>query len=189
MSFFTKSTGETLNKTNVTGSFESSTDMQPIPDKTVTKAVCTEAKWAMIDKLPDGESKRYVGERYINIRWDVVDGEHKGRVTFQKLWVTSNDDAVRDKAIDMLAAIDMNATGGKLIAAGKEPSDMDLMSNLSQKIMFVRQRVWGKTGEKQGNWIDAVNSAKKQQRPSASTAEIVVPQCAAISDDDEELGF
>jgi len=36
MGFFTKSTGETLNKTTVTGNFESQTDLLPIPDKTAS---------------------------------------------------------------------------------------------------------------------------------------------------------
>ena len=169
MGFFTKSTGETLNKTTVTGNFESQTDLLPIPDKTVTKVACTEAKWAEIDKLPNGETKRYVGERYINLRWDVIEGEYKGRVTFQKLYVNAGEPTAADKAKEMLAAIDFNA-GGKIIAADREPTDMDLMSNLANKIMFVRQRVWGKTGEKQGNWIDAVQGKGTVQTKTSAPA-------------------
>lgn len=185
MGFFTKSTGETLNKTTVTGNFESQTDLLPIPDKTVTKVACTEAKWAEIDKLPNGETKRYIGERYINLRWDVIEGEHKGRVTFQKLYVNASEPTAADKAKEMLAAIDFNA-GGKIIAADREPTDMDLMSNLANKIMFVRQRIW-KAGDKQGNWIDAVQG-KGTAQPKTS-APVTKQQETQTNSIDEDIPF
>lgn len=187
MGFFTKSTGESLNKTNVTGNMESSTDFVPIPDKTVTKVACTGAEWKTVDKLFDGDTKRYVGERYIQLRWDVIDGEHKGRVTFQKIYVNANDTASSDKAKDMLAAIDFNA-GGKLLAADREPTDMDLMQNLANKIMFVRQRVWlNKDKEPAGNWIDAVQG-KGTVQPK-TTAPVSQQQEPPLAQEDDDLAF
>ena len=163
MSFWQKSTGETLNSQTAKTEYQSGTDLAPIPKGTLLKAMPTEAKWS-----------EYEGQRFINIRWDVIDGEYKKRIVFQKLHVCDSDSAKRDRAIDMLAAIDMNATGGKLMALGREPSDIDLMSNLCNKPMIIRVQVWtqekkvivnGKeeTDVKQGNWIDSVSSAKKSK--------------------------
>jgi len=85
----------------------------------------------------------------------------------------------------MLAAIDFNA-GGKIIAADREPTDMDLMSNLANKIMFVRQRVW-KTGDKQGNWIDAVQG-KGTVQPKTS-APVSQQQEPPLQPADEDIPF
>jgi len=186
MGFFTKSTGETLNKTTVTGNFESSTDIAPMPDKTITKVACTGVEWKTVDKLFDGDTKRYVGERYIQFRWDVIEGEYKGRVTFQKVYVNASEPAAADKAKEMLAAIDFNA-GGKIIAADREPTDMDLMQNLANKIMFVRQRLWGKEGEKQGNWIDAVQGKNTVQPKTSAPA--TQKQEPPLAQEGEDLAF
>ena len=86
---------------------------------------------------------------------------------------------------EMLAAIDFNA-GGKIIAADREPTDMDLMSNLANKIMFVRQRVW-KSGDKQGNWIDAVQG-KGTVQPKTS-APVTQQQEPPLQQEDEDLAF
>ena len=132
------------------------------------------------------------GERYINVRWDVIDGEFQKRVIFQKIKVSSAQEKTRDNAIDMLAAIDMNASGGKLMTLGREPSDMELMTLLANKPMHLRLRVWtsqDKTAS--GNWIDAVSSAKggKPTQRSATTAPIVATPAPEVPAEDEELDF
>ena len=191
MSFWTKSTGETLSKQTATAEFQAQTDLPPIPDKTIVKAAATEIKWDLFTKdSPDGKTLN--GERYISIRWDVIDGEFQKRVIFQKIKVSSAQEKTRDNAIDMLAAIDMNASGGKLMTLGREPSDMELMTLLANKPMHLRLRVWtsqDKTAS--GNWIDAVSSAKcgKPTQRSATTAPIVATPAPEVPAEDEELDF
>lgn len=186
-SFWTKSTGETVSKTTATADYQAQTDLPPIPDKTVVRAAITQIKWDMFTKdSPDGKTKN--GERYINARWDVIDGEYAKRVIFQKIKVGSDGEKTRDNALDMLAAIDMNASGGKLMTLGREPSDMELMSILSSKPMHIRLRVWSSQDKTQsGNWIDAVSSAKggKKPAPSVTTAAIVQPTEPPVNYDDD----
>ena len=186
-SFWTKSTGETVSKTTATADYQAQTDLPPIADKTVVRAAITQIKWDMFTKdSPDGKTKN--GERYINARWDVIDGEYAKRVIFQKIKVGSEGEKTRDNALDMLAAIDMNASGGKMMTLGREPSDMELMSILSSKPMHIRLRVWTSNDKTQsGNWIDAVSSAKggKKQAANATTAPIVQPEKPAVDYDDD----
>lgn len=186
-SFWTKSTGETVSKTTATADYQAQTDLPPIADKTVVRAAITQIKWDMFTKdSPDGKTKN--GERYINARWDVIDGEHAKRVIFQKIKVGSEGEKTRDNALDMLAAIDMNASGGKMMTIGREPSDMELMSILSSKPMHIRLRVWTSQDKTQsGNWIDAVSSAKGGKKPAAnaSTAPIVQPTEPPVDYDDD----
>ena len=187
MSFWTKSTGETVSKTTATADYQAQTDLPPIADKTVVRAAITQIKWDEFTKdSPDGKTKN--GERYINARWDVIDGEHAKRVIFQKIKVGSDGEKTRDNALDMLAAIDMNASGGKMMTLGREPSDMELMSILSSKPMHIRLRVWTSQDKTQsGNWIDAVSSTKGGKKPSAnaSTAPIVQPTEPPVDYDDD----
>ena len=190
-SFWTKSNGETVSKTTATADYQAQTDLPPIADKTVVRAAITQIKWDMFTKdSPDGKTKN--GERYINARWDVIDGEHAKRVIFQKIKVGSDGEKTRDNALDMLAAIDMNASGGKMMTLGREPSDMELMSILSSKPMHIRLRVWSSQDKTQsGNWIDAVSRAKGGKKPAASvtTAPIVTESAPTVPEEDEELDF
>ena len=190
-SFWTKSNGETVSKTTATADYQAQSDLPPIADKTVVRAAITQIKWDMFTKdSPDGKTKN--GERYINARWDVIDGEHAKRVIFQKIKVGSELEKTRDNALDMLAAIDMNASGGKMMTLGREPSDMELMSILSSKPMHIRLRVWSSQDKTQsGNWIDAVSSAKGGKKPAvnATTAQIVTESAPTVPEEDEELDF
>ena len=186
-SFWTKSTGETVSKTTATADYQAETDLPAIPDKTVVRAAITQIKWDMFTKdSPDGKTKN--GERYINARWDVIDGEYAKRVIFQKIKVGSEGEKTRDNALDMLAAIDMNASGGKMMTLGREPSDMELMSILSSKPMHIRLRVWTSDDKTQsGNWIDAVSSVKGGKKPAANVtnAPIVQPTEPPVDYDDD----
>ena len=85
MSFFKLSTGQTAQSD---GNFESGGgNLDPIPEGTKLRTIITEAKWA-----------EYQGDRYINLRHDVADGEYKKRVIFQKIRVCETDTKKRDKA-------------------------------------------------------------------------------------------
>lgn len=157
MSFFKLSTGETAKSD---GNFESGGgNLEPIPEGTKVRTIITEAKWS-----------EYQGERYINLRHDVADGEFKKRVIFQKLRVLDDDSNKADKAKMMLAAIDANC-GGKLSQLDGEPSDIELMKALCNKPILCRVGVW-EMNDKSGNWIQAVQSAgsaktaAKKQEPT-----------------------
>jgi hypothetical protein len=163
MSFWNLSEGNL----ETTGEFETGGgDIKPIPADTQCLATIDEAKWATDMN----------GNSYVSLRWAVLQPtEYKNRKVFQKLWVKDNDprakDPVkkRDKALRMLAAIDVNA-GGKLKAAGVEPTDDSLGIALSNKPMLIKVMEWKITDEvtgelKSGNWIGAV-SARKGAAPA-----------------------
>lgn len=150
MSFFKLSTGQTAQSD---GNFDAGGSSEPIPEGTKVRACITEAGW-----------DEYQGSRYINLRWDVVDGEYKKRVVFQKVRVEEDNAKKRDKALMMLAAIDANC-GGKLAQLEGEPTDMDLTKALANKPMVIRIGVWEMEG-KSGNWVQAVQGSAK--KPAAS---------------------
>ena len=171
-----------------TTSFESQTDMEPIPNNTLLRSVVTEAKWKDTTDRQQADGK---GDRCINLRWDVIDGEYKNRVVFQNIWVSSIDGKKRDKAIEMLAAIDANA-GGKLMQLGREPSDIEMMSNLCNKPMVVRTAVWMKDDDNGvkipgGNWINAVFDPKTPT-PKAAPKKPAAAQ-GGVPGFDDDLDF
>lgn len=165
MSFFTLSDNK---QANSNGQFELGGAIEPIPAKTQAKSIIDEAKW-----------DEYNGERYISLRWVIIDGAHKNRKLFQKIKVADSDPKKRDKAISMLAAIDANA-GGKLMAAGKEPTDMDLALALCNKPMIIRIELWELDDGRKGNWIGAVAPATKSAQQAT-----VAPQGATQASGDD----
>jgi hypothetical protein len=155
-----------------TGEFEvGGGEIAPIPADTQCLASIDEAKW---DNDRDGNS-------YVSLRWNVLQpAEYKNRKVFQKLWVRDDDPRAkdagkkRDKAIRMLGAIDQNA-GGKLRAAGVEPTDESLGLALVNKPMLIKVMVWKITDEvtgenKAGNWIGAVSPRSKTAAPAVAKA-------------------
>lgn len=155
MSFWNLSSGSI----DTTGSFDmGGGDMEPIPANTQCLAMIDEAKW---------DEKE--GSQYVSLRWSVIQPvEYKNRKVFQKLWVADPDPSAkdpvkkRDKAIQMLAAIDVNASGGKMMASGEKPTDMSLAQHLSNKPMLIQVMQW-KIDDKIGNWIGKVE--KKANKP------------------------
>lgn len=160
MSFFKLSTGEKV--VGAASAEMGGGDIEPMPDGTTVRAIITEAKWDFPAE----------GDAFIKLRWDVVDGEYKKRVVFQKIRVEESDANKRDKAIAMLAAIDFN-TGGKLLAKDGKPSDADLMMNLTNKPMVLRVRVWDMDGKK-GNWVQMVASMTAPAQKAAPAATTTV---------------
>lgn len=159
MSFWDTSDGETITTDNTDTTFDGGGNFDPIPDGTVLVAAPTEAKW-----------DEYDGEEYINLRWDVLDGEFKGRVIFHKVKVMSDNPKSRDRALRMLATIDANS-GGKLLSVQGKPSDVQLAS-LCDKPMEIRVRIWDIDG-KTGNWVEAVGklgSLSGSSKPVTATA-------------------
>lgn len=148
MSFFTTSDNENIFST---GEFEAMEELAPIPHGTKIIAMADEIGW-----------KEYEGENYISVRWEVLDGEYKGRKVFQKIKPYDEDDKKADKAKKMLAAIDANA-GGNLLKSGKAPDDGDLAVNILNKPMILKLAVWEIDG-KSGNWVMAVSKDTPENR-------------------------
>ena len=146
-------------------SFESGGgDFEPIPANTGVIAAIKNAEWS-----------EYKGDRHISIRWDVVSPEqYKGRVVFQKVRVLDDDPAKADRAKSMLAAIDKNA-GGALLKLDSEPTDYDLASALTGKMMALKLQVWELEidgQQRSGNWVSAVSpsqGAAKQEPAQAAS--------------------
>lgn len=139
--------------------------MSPIPADSSLLAMIDEAKW---------QWNRDNTAQHISLRWSVVEPEtYKNRKIFQKLWVSDLDPSVqddnkaqkkRDKALQMLAAIDANC-GGKLSKKDAMPNSDDLTLALTNRLMVIKVQVWeiksldGSTNS--GNWISAVAARTK----------------------------
>lgn len=188
MSFFTLSTGE---KAVTTGSFETNTNLPPIPANTELKAAVDEA---------ENKTNANTGEQYIELRWNILAGEYKGRKVFQKIRHSDADAKKADKAKMMLMAIDANC-GGKLVKLNRAPTDQDLMVCLTGKPMGIKVQVWSmkneQTGETStGNWVSAVSgsgasrpapAAQKQNTPAQDVAETEAALGGEQPEDD--MGF
>lgn len=179
MSFWNLSDNTAANQ-GVTGAFETGGgDMEPIPSNTQLPAMIEEASW-----------DEYQGNRFIKIKWKVMDGEYKKRVIYHKIHIFGNPTAKdvqanSDKAKRMLAAIDANA-GGQLMQIQAEPTDMDLAKCLSNKMMTIMVQVWEMdtdNGKKSGNWVSAVAPRSQIQQQAAQPA---APQA---SDVDKDIPF
>lgn len=154
------------------GNFETGGgDIAPIPKNTSVLAAPDEAKW-----------EEYDGDRFISIRWAIMaPAEYKNRKVFQKIRVEDSDPKKQEKAKRMLAAIDANA-GGKLMAAGEEPTDKSLTVALCNKPMVLKLQVWEMEingEERSGNWVSAVSPRKgsepvepvKKEEPAPAPAD------------------
>lgn len=153
-------------KANETGtSFEmGGGSIEPIPDNTDLLAFIEQVDWEQNDNISGGM-------KYIEITWSVLKpSEYANRKIFQKIKVMEPDAKKADNARRMFAAIDANA-GGKLAAAGGDPTGFDMMAALANKQMLIKSKVWEmeNNGEtKRGNWIAAVSpKATPQEKPAA----------------------
>lgn len=189
MSFFTLSSGE---KAQVTGNYEVNTNLPPIPANTELKAAIDEA---------ENKTNNNTGESYIELRWNVLAGEYKGRKIFQKIRYAEKDPKKADKAKMMLMAIDANC-GGKLVRLNRAPTDQDLMTCLAGRPMAIKVQIWemkkeGSEETMSGNWVSAVSGSgapKAPVKPAVKTpaeevAETEQAFAAETPEDDDDLGF
>jgi hypothetical protein len=166
MSFFKLSTGESVKST---GEVELGGNTV-IPDNTTCEAIITECGWTS-----------YEGKSYINAKWQVTKpSQYANRVVFQKIQLMETDIKKLDNAIKMFAAIDQNATGGKLVASGERPTDAALFALLN-KPMLIKVMVW-EFNDKSGNWISKVSPRSQQQAPVAQPIAAPVVEQAGIDD-------
>jgi hypothetical protein len=150
MSFFKLSTGEAVKSTGEVelGGFEL------IAHNTTCEAMIVECGWTS-----------YEGESYINTKWQVTKpSQYANRIVFKKIQLMQTDSKKLDNAIKMFAAIDQNATGGKLVAIGVRPDNAALFALLN-KPMLIKVTVWEKDGKK-GNTINAVSPRSQQPAPA-----------------------
>jgi hypothetical protein len=121
MSFWTNSTGKQVTSD---GTYETN-NFEVLPNNTIARA-----------RIDECGLKEWEGSKYLSIRWHILGGEFDGRKIFQSLSVYDADPKNRDKAINMLAAIDANS-GGKL-PKDREPTDEDYMLCLMNRIMLIK---------------------------------------------------
>lgn len=158
MSFWKTTDGK--NATETTGKFES-TGGSVIPDNTTCLAMITEAK---IDE--------YQGDEYVSLTWTVAKPQaYQNRKVFQKVRIFDAETKKRDKALNMLAAIDKNA-GGKLSKSDSAPTNETLL-HLMQKPMLIKVMIW-EINDKTGNWVAAVSprSVEEPVQAPKTTPEI-----------------
>lgn len=161
------------------GNFETGGgNIEPIPSNTSVLAAPDEAKW-----------DEFQGDRYISVRWAVMaPAEYKNRKIFQKIRVEDEDPKKQEKAKRMLAAIDANA-GGKLMAAGEEPTDKSLTVALCNKPMVLKLQVWEMEingEERSGNWISAVSPRQGSPKKEEKEPE---PMPEPVDEIDDDVGF
>lgn len=155
MSFFNLSDGKQVESTtefDIGGG-----DFDPMPAGTQLVSMIEEAKWV---NKEDFNTK--IPEDMIELRWLVLEGEYKSRKQFQKIRLKHEDSKKRDKAMKMLVAIDANC-GGNLVAAGKEPTDMDLAQHLLMTPMVIMVQTVTEKNENgievpKANWVNKVSS-------------------------------
>ena len=143
----------------VDGNFDSA--IVNIPDGTVAPALIEECKWESYTDQVTG-----IEATFIKATWSIVDGEYQNRKVFQKIKVMDEKQSTKERALQMLAAIDANA-GGKVMAAGCMPDDMLLSMSLCNVPMNITISVWEMNG-KSGNYITAVGRLQapvQQQKP------------------------
>lgn len=161
MSFWALSDGGSANENEAKEFDGGGGTLPPIAEGTTVLAAPDDAKWA--------EDRNH--NEYLSIRWSILKpADYQGRKIFQKLWLTDDDPRAkdpakkRDKAVQMLAAIDRNA-GGKLGRKDGKPSDDELALALTNKQMTIRLGLWELTGDdgKQvsGNYVQAVGDKTK----------------------------
>lgn len=141
-SLFLTSNGEAIKSD---GSYKESSPFEPIPEGVVAIAVIEEATF--------GE---YEGVKNIRTRWSIVEGDYRNRKIFYNLYVNHNDSQKRDRARNMLGAIDLNC-GGNLAKMTTEIQDFDLASNLLYKPMCIKIGLY-EVNDKVKNTIRAVSS-------------------------------
>jgi hypothetical protein len=168
MSFWQTSEGKSA--TDTTGKFESGGGIALIPENTTCLAMITEANIA-----------EYQGDEYINLAWTVNKPDaYKNRKVFQKVRIFDAETKKRDKALNMLAAIDKNA-GGKLSKSDSAPTNETLL-HLMQKPMLIKVMVW-EINDKTGNWVAAVSPRSVEEPVQALKA---TPE---IADDNFDVPF
>jgi hypothetical protein len=168
MSFWQTSEGKSA--TDTTGKFESGGGIALIPENTTCLAMITEANIA-----------EYQGDEYINLAWTVNKPDaYKNRKVFQKVRIFDAETKKRDKALNMLAAIDKNA-GGKLSKSDSAPTNETLL-HLMQKPMLIKVMVW-EINDKTGNWVAAVSPRSVEEPVQAIKA---TPE---IADDNFDVPF
>lgn len=153
MSFFKKSTGEVAQPITA---FDSN-KIELIPHDTTLHCVIKKAEIKISSEYGDK----------LSVEWQVLaPAQYKDRIVFQNVHIFDKDAKKRDKAFDMFAAIDTNATGGKLLASGQEPDNMSLTA-WQGKQMLIKVLIWEKDGNT-GNWVSAVMPKTQQQSQQAA---------------------
>lgn len=191
MSFWNTSSGESAVTNSTSFEIEGGGDLSPIPAGTKVLAIVEMA------------SKRTVKdsvEEYAEIKWAVLKPEiYKNRKIFQKVWCYDLDPAVtdptkaqakKDKALRMLATIDSNA-GGRLAAAGVEPTSDALALSLNNKTMVIGLNVW-EMGDAKGNWVYSVapkGTEITSEEDAAKNKPVPVQRNTAPAGIDDEVPF
>ena len=150
MSFFTLSDG--TQATSINGKTEEvATGFENIPAGSIVIGKANEAKW-----------DNYNGVDTIKIKWQIVGKEYTGRILFQKLAVEDLDPKKRDRAINMLMAIDFNAQK-TLAQSTAKPTNESLASFIGKPMgLFLDEwEMKNEAGEvKTGNWINMISDVQ-----------------------------
>ncbi len=133
------------NETAETGVFESQ-DVPPLPENSLYYACIIEAK----HKSDDTQEVH----GYISIKWQILEGEYKGRKLSQKLRVRSTEPDKNARANKIMMAIDFNC-GGILSKIGSYPTDYQFNDALKNKPMKIVLGIW-EQGDSKGNWIKSI---------------------------------
>ena len=96
------------------------------------------------------------GEKRIEIDWELVDGEFKGRHVFHKLKVFDENSNKRHKALNMLMLIYKMF---KVQPSSTEPPSDDFMKVFIGKHAGIKVQEWENDG-KCGNWVSEVHPSQ-----------------------------
>lgn len=116
--------------------------------------------------IPDGttalaqiksfQNKQFHGNKYLQIDWELIDGEFKGKHVFQKIHVFDADSNRRHKALNMLMLLYKLYNLSPSHSA--PPQDLDLRI-FTDKIAGIRiQETKPNQDGKQYNWVSEIHS-------------------------------
>jgi hypothetical protein len=143
MSFWKSSAGEVLGTQQ--SAFAKS--FKNIPDGSTALA-----------KIKDFKHDDYMGDKYLQITWVIIDGDFTGKHVFQKLRVFDKDEKKRWKALNMFMYI--YKLLGLIPNSDEAPSDKDLMEFTGKEAGIKIRETEPNQNGKQYNWVSEIHDKK-----------------------------
>ena len=185
MSFFTKSTGETVEATD---SYEVSGIHKTIPEGTELECTIASAYWSPEDSF---------NAKHIKIALEVTQrGEYQGNTVADKIKIFDPSPATADKALVKLATYDKFAGGmlEKADSQGKQIEDNDALierSLVGTELIatFATFELPLRDGETEARTINWVRGIKQKQKKAAPVKAAAKPAPAVEPDYDDDIPF
>jgi len=108
-------------------------------------------------KITACEIKIWGDNKYVEVRWQLIDTKFKGIFVTQKIKVFEQSGKARDRAINML--VRLYKIANLKLSHSDAPGNSDL-AMLKGRVMGIKIQQWFYQG-KEGNWVSEVHSAEE----------------------------